>query len=297
MTGTLLISLDCEGKWGFADVPAILDDDTICDDSLRDAYDFLFRSFEAYELRATFAVVGLFVAGRDRTEQHIRSVTDEPAHRRWLAVPRMALASGRTEGWFFEDLPAKVLASDRHELASHGFSHLPFDFPGVDQPIVRRELQSMQHASNASGWGIESMVYPRNAVAHSELLREYGIRRHRSSIEPVTLPERLRSLVGEFNVRAASDSAAGTDDRVSPGRLVNWRSGPRRIVPSSVTLRRWRGIMSHAASSGGCAHLWFHPHNLVTGHRQRELVGAILASAGEFVRRGELRSITFREVA
>ena len=297
MTGSLLISLDCEGKWGFADDPRILDDDTISDASLRDAYDFLFRSLDDNGLCATFAVVGLFVAGRDRTEHHVRSVADDPTHRRWLAVPRAALESGRTGGWFFEDLPARVLASGRHELASHGYSHLPFDFPGVDQAVARRELQSMHEVSVESRWGIESMVYPRNAVAHTELLAEHGIRRYRSSIEPVTLPERVRSLVGEFYVHAAADPGAGGDGQVSPGRLVNWRSGPRRVVPFPVTLRRWRGIMSHAAASGGCAHLWFHPHNLVTGHRQRELVGAILASAGGFVRRGELRSLTFRDAA
>lgn len=297
MSGTLLISLDCEGKWGFADDPTILDDELICDERLRSAYDFLFRSLEENGLRATFAVVGLFVAGRERTQQHVRSLADEPAYRRWLDVPRTALASGRTDGWFFEDLPTKVISSGRHELASHGYSHLPFDWPGVDQAIARVELRSMQAASNESGWGVDSMVYPRNAVAHSELLAEHGIRRHRSSVEPVTLAERLRSLVGEFNVHPASDPLAGTADRVSPGRLVNWRSGPRRIVPYSVTLRRWRGIMSHAATSGGCAHLWFHPHNLATGHRQRELIGAIFESAGEFVRRGELQSRTFRETA
>ena len=295
MTGSLLISLDCEGKWGWADDPRIVDDTAIRDGSLREAYDFLFRTLDEHGLRATFATVGLFVAGRERTEEFVRSVADDPAYRRWLVAPRTALGSGRTEGWFLEDLPARVLASDRHELASHGFSHLPFDFPGVDEPTAHRELRAMQDASNESGWGIESMVYPRNAVAYSGLLPGYGIRRHRRSVEPVTFTERLRSVVGEFNVRAVSDQFAGADDLVSPGRFVNWRSGPRRAVPPAVTVRRWRGIMSHAAASGGCAHLWFHPHNLVTGHRQRELVGAILASAGQFVHRGELRSLTFRE--
>jgi len=297
MTGSLLISLDCEGKWGWADDPRIVDDTAIHDGSLRDAYDFLFRTLDEHGLRATFAVVGLFVAGRERTEDFVRSVDDDPVYRRWLVAPRTALGTGRTGGWFLEDLPARVLASGRHELASHGYSHLPFDFRGVDEPTARRELRAMQAASDESGWDIDSMVYPRNAVARPELLAEHGIRRYRSSIEPVTLPERVRSVVGEFNVRTVSDPVAGADDLVSPGRFVNWRSGARRAVPPAVTVRRWRGIMSHAATSGGCAHLWFHPHNLVTGHRQRELVGAILASAGGFVRRGELRSLTFGEAA
>lgn len=296
MTGSLLISLDCEGKWGFSDDPRIVDDTAISDSRLRDAYDFLFRSLEKHGLKATFAIVGLFAAGREKTVQFIREVGGEPGYQQWLTVPRLAMSSGRAEGWFLEDLPGRVMATSQHELASHGYSHLPFTFPEANELTVRHELAKMESISRDLNWGIESMVYPRNAVAYSEILGEYGIRRYRTSTEPVTFLERSWSLVGELNVWTASDQEPGSDGMISAGRFLNWRSGPRRIVPSRTTFLRWRNICRHAAKSGGCAHLWFHPHNLITGHRQYELVSEVFAEAGRFVQRRELRSLTFKEV-
>jgi hypothetical protein len=42
--------------------------------------------------------------------------------------------------------------------------------------------------------------------------------------------------------------------------------------------------------------LWFHPHNLITGTAQRELVTNVLELAGASVRSGDLYSTTFSEV-
>lgn len=297
MTGSLLISLDCEGKWGFADDPTIVHDEIINNQSLRAAYDFLFHSLDANELRATFAVVGLFAAGQEMAERYLRMVGGEPGFQQWLEVPRLAMSSGLTHGWFCEDLPDRIIASGRHELASHGYSHIPFSFPGTTQATARVELSAMQSISNERHWGVESMVYPRNDVAHSGILSEYGIRRHRTSTEPVTTVQRINGLIGELNVLATSDPAPGGDRVISPGRFLNWRAGARRVVPARITALRWRNICKHAVESGGCAHLWFHPHNVVTGHQQRELVSDVLTIAGEFVRRNELRTITFKDVA
>jgi len=154
----------------------------------------------------------------------------------------------------------------------------------------------MQSLSNEHSWGIESMVYPRNDVAHTEILREYGIRRHRTSTEPVSLSERMRGLVGEFNLKTTSDPTPGASGEISPGRFLNWRAGPRRLVPAKVTALRWRRVCEHAVRSGGCAHVWFHPHNVVTGHHQRGLVEEVLKISGDFVRRNELKPLTFKDV-
>ncbi|NCX36114.1 MAG: hypothetical protein EBX19_05755 [Actinobacteria bacterium] len=297
MAGTLLVSLDCEGKWGFADDPKILADTRISNASLVEAYDFLLRLFAKDDLRVTFAVVGLFVAGRELAETYIRDAHDDDVLRQWLRVPDTAMMSNDTEGWFFEALPVKVFSAGQHELASHGYSHLPFGYPAISESIARRELHAMHELSRERGWEIESMVFPRNVVAHEAVLGEYGIRRYRRSTEAVSLSERLQALAGEFRTNVESDPVVAGENWVSAGQFLNWRSGVRRLVPSAITVSRWRSILTHAVETSGCAHVWFHPHNLVTGHRQRELVTEVLSCAGELVRRGDLVSRTFREVA
>jgi hypothetical protein len=103
-------------------------------------------------------------------------------------------------------------------------------------------------------------------------------------------------LVSEFNVFAQSDDSPPSNNTVSAGRFLNWRSGPRRLVPTRMTVRRWKSILNDAVAHNRCAHLWFHPHNLITGTAQRELVTNILELAGASVKRGDLNSTTFTEI-
>lgn len=292
MPGTLLISLDCEGKWGMADDPSMLESDPITNESLRWAYSKLFTLLEQYELRATFAVVGLFVAGQDATRAHLREMASSSACREWLKIPMEALESKATDGWFYEELPRLVKQSGQHELASHGYSHLPFTWQGFSDELAHYELSAMQRLSLENSWGVRSMVFPRNQVAFTHLLGQYGIERFRPSTEGEGLAHRIWSLLSEFNVRASSDLLTA-GQAVPAGRFVNWRSGARLIVPPSVTILRWKRILTHAVRTGGCAHLWFHPHNLITGRDQDVLVAEILKMASSYVHHGDLNSKTF----
>jgi hypothetical protein len=275
-----------------ADEPSMLESHPITDESLRWAYSKLFTLLEQYELRATFAVVGLFVAGQDSTRAHLREMASSAACREWLKIPMEALESKAIDGWFYEELPRLVKQSGQHELASHGYSHLPFMWQGFSDELAHHELSAMQRLSLENAWGIRSMVFPRNQVAFTHLLGQYGIEKFRPSTEGEGLVHRVRSLLGEFNVRASSETLSA-GQAVPAGRFINWRSGARLVVPPPVTTFRWKRILQHAADTGRCAHLWFHPHNLITGKNQISLVGDILRIAGDHVRRGDLKSETF----
>lgn len=296
MSGTLIISLDCEGRWGMADHDEMLGQHPIGDTSLRLAYDFLFETLERLNIRATFAVVGLFMAGQHEAEKYIQQVSTDPGSQRWLSKPREAIKAGQMDGWFFEDLPNLVLKSGKHELASHGYSHMPFGFDGFSLVDAHRELHSMRDLASRKGWNIQTMVFPRNQIAYTDLLGDYGIQKYRSSQENHSLVGRALSLLDELNVFAQSDVLPSGDDTVSAGKFLNWRSGPRRLVPARITVQRWKSILNDAVANEGCAHMWFHPHNLITGRAQRELVTEILELAGSRVRSGDLHSTTFSEV-
>jgi hypothetical protein len=296
MTGTLIVSLDCEGRWGMADHDEMLGQHPIGDTNLRLAYEFLFETLERLNIRATFAVVGLFVAGKNEAEDYIHQTSTDPVSQGWLTKPRKAIKNGQTDGWFFEDLPNLVLESGKHELASHGYSHLPFTSSAFTSVNAHRELNAMRDLASRKGWNIRTMVFPRNQITHTDLLGEYGIQKYRASQENHSLAGRALSLVSEFNIFSQSDEPPLNDNTVSAGRFLNWRSGPRRLVPARVTVQRWKSILRHATKNDGCAHLWFHPHNLITGTAQRELVTNVLELAGASVRSGDLHSATFSEV-
>lgn len=295
MPGTLLISLDCEGKWGMADDPRMLDAHPITDESLRWAYSQLFSLLEENELRATFAVVGLFVAGQASARAYLREAASIPASSYWMKIPTMALESRASDGWFYEDLPRLVGQSGQHELASHGFSHIPFLSRGFTEGLAHSELAAMQRLSEERSWETQSMVFPRNQVAFTDLLGQYGIKRYRASRDGDGLAYRIKSLLSEFNLRARSQYSESRQV-VPAGYFVNWRSGARLVVPPSVTTLRWKRILQHATITEQCAHLWFHPHNLITGKHQIALVGEMFRMAGDAVRRGHLQSLQFRDL-
>ena len=71
--------------------------------------------------------------------------------------------------------------------------------------------------------------------------------------------------------------------------FINWRHGPRRMIPVDITLMRARSALKHAEDTNGVVGFWLHPHNLNTGRKQRQLFSSILQLVGELV--GEGRAV------
>jgi hypothetical protein len=69
---------------------------------------------------------------------------------------------------------------------------------------------------------------------------------------------------------------------IPSGTFLNWRHGPRRAIPKSITMRRWTNVLKHAVSTGGVAHLWMHPHNLITAKGQVEFFEDAISRVAEF---------------
>ena len=75
------------------------------------------------------------------------------------------------------------------------------------------------------------------------------------------------SLAAEFNTHPSPQPEEPGDRTliaIPPGYFFNWRFGARRRVPREVTVARWSNLLRRTAREGGVAHLWLHPHNLIT---------------------------------
>ena len=60
MSARFILSLDCEGKWGVADLLRKIDSRTLSEDSLRTAYGGIVALLDRLDIASTFAFVGLF---------------------------------------------------------------------------------------------------------------------------------------------------------------------------------------------------------------------------------------------
>jgi peptidoglycan/xylan/chitin deacetylase (PgdA/CDA1 family) len=278
MSGAAIISLDCEGRWGVADHLTPVVADGLTDARLRSAYRGLIDMFASVELSATFAFVELFTrpASREITEL----VRDRAAQLPYLARAAKGLAAGE-EGWI-GDWALEMAGAGGHEIAFHGATHVPWTTLSREQARSEMELARPEHR--------QTMVFPRNQIAHLDVLAEYGCKAFRGSRD---YPTRVQSLLSEFDLAIPSqqlpDRTASRPVEIPSGVFVNWRSGLRRLVPPQVTRRRARNLLEHAARTGGVAHFWLHPENVATAPATFANVQAIVEEIVAFRDAGQIR--------
>jgi peptidoglycan/xylan/chitin deacetylase (PgdA/CDA1 family) len=292
MAARFALSLDCEGKWGMADqlTPGL--HTALADAPLRAAYIGLLDALDRYDIPATFAFVGAFSLNRAALVD-LRPALDELARHfpDYLGPASAGIAEG-AEGWCGEwAVDAVATARIRHEIALHGATHLPWDHPALTPELARRELGLVYEAAAPILRHVSTYVFPRNAVAHLDVLDEFGIAGARAA--------RLRSsraanLLAEFDLRAPSDPdpAPAVPLEVPAGYFVNWRSGARRVVPPPLTRLRVRRMLAHAERTGGVVHLWTHPENLATAPPTLDLLRGILADVARMRDAGRCEVLT-----
>lgn len=295
--GTLILSIDCEGLWGMVDcLPGV--QRLITDESLTWAYRELLELLDEEEFPATFAFVSLFACDTEFQRSEAERLAQLPTHREWLATPLQAIRTGNLSGWTRPEALAEVSEHPHHEVASHSHTHLPLLEADDPMGAALLEQEGVAEWSRRSGLQIQTYVFPRNQVVPI-WLRPTSIIGYREQNGAET---RVGRVLSELNIRETSQQIpppkSNPQDQPLPipgGHICSVRRGPRRLIPAAVTRARWRSICRDAVDNGGVAHLWLHPHNLITGTRQLELLRQLLRDTRKFRASGGLIALTQRE--
>lgn len=293
-----ILSFDCEGKWGMADVSAMASNNPINGDSLTKAYTQIFEILERHKIAATFALVGLFAGGYEQYVDSRGELLDSEPHRDWLKVPERSFAAGFQDGWFYPELVNQIKARGNHEIASHSFTHLPLHNGGVAEKSFLTELKFVNQWKAQNSVQLSTFIYPRNQIKFEEQLSNFDFLGYRQcDIQNSAYANRFQILQDECNIGRKSDkhSVSTMPIAIPPGTFLNWRHGPRRIIPKWVTLKRWSNVLDHAVFSGGVAHLWLHPHNLITARGQVELFEDAISRVAKAQNSGLIKSVTQAE--
>jgi hypothetical protein len=292
------ISLDCEGLWGMADNAALINSAVINESTLRNAYDFLLKTLSDVDLKATAAFVTAFASDWDAVREN-RSLLEKMAgiNPEWfinvLPVIQRCSTGGAWTGADFYQLMFKA----GHEMAWHGASHLPLN-EKTSPEAVELELELASRLFQNLDQVPKTIIFPRNQIGHLNKLRTLGFTAYRASPK-AGIVRRLSGLANEWNVfdgGTIENPMIESGWQVSPaGCFLNWPSGIRRLIPVSVTIKRWKSLLRHAAERGRFVHMWFHPHNLITAPNMRYAFKEIVSYAGELVRSGDLLNLTIAE--
>lgn len=294
MTARVVLSFDCEGKWGVADNLTAKTHEALDDASLRRTYRAMLDSFAAYHIPATFAFVGCFTLPMERLVQ-IRPELERHANifPGYLSPAVRDCFDGSRQGWSAQwAMEAVACAREKHEIGLHGITHVHWDDPAMTEDLAREELGLAYDNAFPVCAFAHTYVYPCNAIAYANLLAERGLcayrgkRLHRS---------RLSSFISEFDIFSKSDidgDPSGLPLEIPAGTYINWQHGLRRVVPFAVSFLRMRNILAHAVSSGGVAHFWGHPEDFATAPSTFVLLNALLKEIASLRDRGLCEILT-----
>ena len=287
MSGCLCISIDLELAWGIWDKPSAAYHARCARHELT-IVETLLSTFDRFDVSATWAIVG-----------------------RLLELDREA--AGSTEHgdriWYAPDLIEKISRAPSHqEIGSHSHAHLYFGL--TDRERLRADLAAARAVHSRHGLAFDSFVFPRNQVAHLDLLEEAGIRVFRSVDEGwfIDVRDRLGTTAGR--VANLADKMLPLPPRavkpVRHGRLVELpssmlllgRKGVRRVVhPQAMVLKAQLGL-ERARRTGDMFHLWFHPSNFYYDtERQLAALASIVGKAARMRDRGDLEIRTMGSFA
>lgn len=285
MSARFILSLDCEGKWGVADLLNSAFHRELTDERLRAAYEGIVHALDEFGISATFAFVGAFAQPAARFSEikdGLRALNEKAPN--YLGPALADIDHGSKQGWHGDWAVDRVAtAAIGHEIALHGFTHVPWT--DVDNAFIHSELalwQSMAGPVRES----RTFVYPRNSVAHLDLLADAGIEGYRRARPPIS---RLRSLASEFNVWTPPDGDPDFADSmiaIPAGYFVNWQHGPRRLVPRLLSSRRASQMLNAADRNNEVVHYWLHPENVASAPGTIEVLRDLLRLVAELREKG-----------
>jgi len=272
--GTVVVSVDAELGWGYRDVsppPERLD-------RARAGWRRLLALCDEYNVPCTWAVVGhLLLDACDGAH------ADHPLSPGAFARERGAWAS-RPDLRFGHGLVEAVREADAdHEIGCHTFAHVEFNDPHVNRSVARAELERCVRLAADCGLPLSSFVFPRNGVAHRDVLAEYGFTCYRgrrpgtgdgstrrpvqkavAGLTRVDTPPLVDPYVDEYGLVDVPASLYLFDLRGLPDRVI------RRLRGDYVVRAATAGIDA-VVGSGRVLHLWLHPNDVTSKRDVRRL--------------------------
>jgi len=225
--GVFCISIDLELLWGRKDLNH---ENFIWQvKKERAIINKLLEIFKKYKIPATWAVVGKLFK--------YPSLTDKSSFL-----------------WSGMDILDQIKDCDNQEIACHSFSHQNFE--KINKEMAAQEITNSIKVAKMKGVNLKSFVFPRNKIAHSNILIKYGFTSFRGvdkrpwellfpGIPPVHEP---KMEGGILNI---------------PGSMyfVSAR-GVRKYIPAGLRYLKTILGINKAIKKNKVFHLWFHPVDL-----------------------------------
>jgi peptidoglycan/xylan/chitin deacetylase (PgdA/CDA1 family) len=316
--GNFVISLDFELSWGVRDRYRMGDyqDNLI---GARSAIPLILKTFDAYNIHATWATVGLLFS--ENYHEMMKNLPEKkPVYADEMLSPYSTIHEiGRDEiedPFHYALSLIKMIASfPNQEIGSHTFSHYYCLEKGQDLAAFRNDLETALHVAKENNLSITSLVFPKNQVNEDYLTvcKELGITVYRGN-NPHWIYQKRNGKKGEFvkkvfrfldsyisisshNCYSEHDISSSIPYNFPASRFLRPFSNSLKLL-DGARLHRITSSLTHAAQKGLIYHLWWHPHNFGRNiHENIDLLQKILDHYTTLHMHYGMESLNMKEVA
>lgn len=280
--GTFIISLDFELMWGIIDIATPNDYGRSNVAQVREVIRRLINVFDEYNVKATFASVGMLMLDGVDAIKTVMPVI-KPSYSNDKLSPYLNgymenINEIHAELYFAPDLIELLKESNNIEIGTHTFCHYYCNEKGQTLEQFEADLKTAINVANDRGLVIKSIIFPRNQVTQDYLAAcaKYGIEAYRGNPKrffsyPTNKLDRIRNQLGRMldaYLNVGGHTSYSYDTVNSEERPLNikasrfFRPYERKLsFLEPLRLRRIKKELLYAAKKGEIYHLWWHPHN------------------------------------
>jgi peptidoglycan/xylan/chitin deacetylase (PgdA/CDA1 family) len=312
--GSLLISLDFELFWGVHDKEEI----THYGDAIEEVWDVLpemISIFDQHDVKCTFATVGFLFANQ---EKELKSYFPEKkpnySQKSFSPYRHFNNLNPNPRYYFASELLDLIQQSDKHEIATHTFSHYYCLEDGQKMEEFEEEIKAAISIASRKKVVLKSIVFPRNQVNKNyiPILEKNGITSYRGTEKSwfyaaekgskESLFKRFFRLFDSYiNISGHNTYSIKKEDTMPynfPSSRFLRPYNPKLRLFESFRLKRILNGMEYAAKNNEVFHLWWHPHNF--GRNQKEnfkILKVLLEHFSSLKKLYNFESLTMEELA
>jgi len=302
-SGAFVVSLDTELVWGMFDTGTVSPERYT---GTRGVIRNLLNLFEEYQIPATWALVTHLLTDCRTSESDVQSHPDSfDQHSRNVALPCQQELD--PDLWYEPRILDWIEDTEvDHDVGSHTHTHLVFSEATREE--ARSDIEQSVSIAKRHGVDLASFVYPRNAVAHKDVLNDVGFKVYRGIDSRWYERFRLPTPVVK-GARFADEATEWTPPTVLPrtesglvevpgSQIFRPSHGGWQYTPQDSQRSRAIAGLDLAARTGQIFHLWFHPFNFAPdSERLLTAFEDVLAHAYSLVQQERLDVLTMRDVA
>jgi len=294
LRANLIISLDCEGKWGLSNQPKIIAQFT--NNNLIRTYEKINNLFSSLKIPVTYAFVGALILKKQERKNFECFENFDKCYSLPLQNFFRADNKCQSEGWFLPEI-YDLVNNNINEMASHSFSHLLFSHK-TSKSKIENELINCQIVSNLKKKKFKTFVFPYNKISNLDLIKKFGFIGYRYHQDyRKDLYSKIKNLYSEWNIWAKYEMNCNNFNQdmvqIPGGAFLNWRFKWRKyLIHPEITVCKWKNLLKQCVRSKKTLNLWFHPHNILSAPSTFDVLKKIILEAYKMREKGKLNIIT-----